>query len=462
MSNEYYLFKKQGRNYLYNSELSTIVELNDNIYDIICRYEKSNITKDEYKIINSFIECGLLGNINNISDDLSSFNKIAYLSFAPTYKCNLRCAYCFGEYGLKYKNSNRCFDVRSLEKMLNFFFLEAFPTREKYRLDFVSGGEPLMGFDIIKETIRYVENFKRTYNKNVSLWLCTNSVLINEDIIKFLSNHNVSIGISIDGRKEYNDSVRVDINGKGTYDRICSKIQLIKKSTRVSRRFKNIWGLCTATNTNCDFVDILKHMHSLGFEQIQTRLVRWKEGYDIEKIIANYSSLAEFLLEEFKNKKFVYLEMILNDNDQFGKVLKRVMLDIILFRRCAAGQNKITLCPDGSIYPCDSFVGIENFRLGNYLEDNFNSEKYKHHNIDKIDKCSRCDIKYLCGGDCFYNSYIKTGNPNIPDENFCTLQRHIIEEAIFLRYRMQKIDEDSYELLLKRLKRKADYAELFG
>ncbi|MFQ9150415.1 MAG: SPASM domain-containing protein [Blautia sp.] len=56
--------------------------------------------------------------------------------------------------------------------------------------------------------------------------------------------------------------------------------------------------------------------------------------------------------------------MIINENDQFGKILKRLILNQLHIRRCYAGCNKITICPDGSIYPCDSFVGKENYKIG--------------------------------------------------------------------------------------------------
>ena len=110
-------------------------------------------------------------------------------------------------------------------------------------------------------------------------------------------------------------------------------------------------------------------------------------------------------MESFIQKKWQYIYMILNDNDQFGKILKRILLNQIVIKRCGVGKNKMTICPDGSIYPCDSFVGIDEFNLGN-----INSLNKVYHSIEncevyKRNICNKCEVNLLCGGDCFYHSF---------------------------------------------------------
>lgn len=344
---------------------------------------------------------------------------------------------------------------------MDYFFLKAFPNSQQYRIDFVSGGEPLLGLDIIKEAVKYIEKYSVSSGKQISMWLCTNGSLLTNEIIEYLSLHNISIGISLDGRKEYNDTARCDIKGNGTYDKICNGISLIRNNKKVSKKFKYIWGLCTATNDNCDFVDILNHMNELGFQNVQIRLIRSGEKYNVEKINVQYDHLSNTLLSMYSQSNLTYFKMILNDNDQFGKVLKRMLLDHLLIRRCNAGTNKITICPDGTIYPCDSLVGFTDFSLGN-INKGWNRTLYKETTVNSISKCQECDIKYLCGGDCYYNSFMKTGCRFAPDNEFCQIQRHIINHAIVLRYQMQMTNPNLYETFLREVKKKNDYSELFG
>ena len=440
--NGYYFFELDEKNYLYDFAAGIIAEITPYFMEILTKYNENKICeKTEQELIDSLLSCGLLQKIESTPKPALMENKCAYLSFAPTYKCNFRCSYCFGDHGNAYKGEKREFTQKTLNQMLRYFFEVAYPNAEQYRIDFVSGGEPLLGINIIKMAIDYIESYSEQSGKHISVWLCTNGSLLTNDIIEYLSSHNVSIGISLDGRKEWNDITRLDNKGNGTYDQICKGISLIKRNNNVSNKFKSIWGLCTATNDNCDFVDILKHMKELGFQNVQIRLIRSKEKYNIEKIKEQYHRLSNFLYEEFTKGNLEYLRMILNDNDQYGKVLKRVILNHILIRRCNAGVNKITICPDGAIYPCDSLVGFDNFLLGNInnRKENLNILK----NVDQIEHCHSCDIKYLCGGDCYYNSFLKTGNQFLPDPEFCQIQRNIINRTIDMRYKMEKVNKEA-------------------
>ena len=203
-------------------------------------------------------------------------------------------------------------------------------------------------------------------------------------------------------------------------------------------------------------------MFTLGFKNVQMRLIRSEKKYDIEQITVQYERLSQTLLDMYSNGNLDYFRMILNDNDQFGKVLKRIMLDHLLIRRCNAGINKITICPDGTIYPCDSLVGLSESVLGNINNTTWNRLLYEDATVHNNSVCKACDIKYLCGGDCYYNSYMKTKCKFLPDNEFCQIQRHIIHEAIALCYKMQQINEERYDSFLKEVKIKNEYSELFG
>ncbi len=456
----FYLFSIDSGYYLYDYSMCIVVEISSALFDILSRYKKGEMcSKEEDAIINEFKSHGFLTRDSIKSKDNK---RIAYLSFAPTYNCNFRCTYCFGKYGNTYCGTPKSFDKNLLLKMLDYFFYRSFSDVEQYRVDFVSGGEPLLGFDIIKETVEYVERFIKDTGKQVSIWLCTNASLMTNEIIEYISEHNISIGISIDGSREKNDMNRLDINGKGTYESICSGIRLIMNNSNIKKKTKNIWGLCTATNENCNFIDILKHMKSLGFQNVQIRLIRSTSQYDTSEIISQYDMLAQGLLEEFTKGNLDSLKMILNDNDQFGKVVKRVLLNELLIRRCNAGLNKITICPDGTIYPCDSLVGIQEAMLGNIQDEDWNRDLYKERTVDTINECSQCDAVFLCGGDCFYNSYMKTGFQTVPDKEYCEIQKNIINRALVLRHRMELVNEERYNLLLKEIRIRNDYSELFG
>jgi radical SAM protein with 4Fe4S-binding SPASM domain len=89
--------------------------------------------------------------------------------------------------------------------------------------------------------------------------------------------------------------------------------------------------------------------------------------------------------------------------------------------RCPAGTTKLGAMPDGSVYPCNLFFGIERFRLGNVLTDPF--ERIRNHptlaffrSFTKND-CPRtsCDLHARCHGGCPAHGLIHKNNLSAPD-----------------------------------------------
>ena len=381
LKDNYYLFSNNQNFYMYNLTNGIIAQLTKKIFNIIKKYlDGQQLNSEENEYIEELISCNLISSqYQSVVKDNPRINDLAYLSFAPIYGCNFRCSYCFGDHGNCYSAMEKGFTDENLFKMLSCFFFDYFPDSKQYRIDFVSGGEPLLGFPLIKKTIEYCERISAQTKKNISIWLCTNASLLTDDIIEYLSIHNVSIGISIDGEKECNDSNRVFPDGSGTYDSIVKGIKLIQNNKNVSKKFKYVWGLCAASNGNCNFVNIINHLYYLGFKSVQIRLIRSKEKYDISKIVYEYKRLSLFLLSSFKEGNLAFLRMIVNDNDQFGQVVKRIILGNLVWQRCNAGINKITVCPDGTIYPCDSMVGHSDFIIGNLTLKKVNCDFFKRY-----------------------------------------------------------------------------------
>jgi uncharacterized protein len=92
------------------------------------------------------------------------------------------------------------------------------------------GGEPMMQKK--KDFAMSCEIFKATLGDKVNLQFTmqTNAMLIDDEWISLFNKYRVCLGISIDGPKEYHDRDRIDHYGKGTYDRVVSKISYLQKS----------------------------------------------------------------------------------------------------------------------------------------------------------------------------------------------------------------------------------------
>ena len=55
--------------------------------------------------------------------------------------------------------------------------------------------------------------------------MTTNGLLLTDDIIEYLNKEMYNVVLSLDGRKEINDMLRVRADGSGCYDAIVPKYQ---------------------------------------------------------------------------------------------------------------------------------------------------------------------------------------------------------------------------------------------
>jgi len=200
----------------------------------------------------------------------------------------------------------------------------------------------------------------------------------------------------------------------------------------------------------------------LGFKRMQMQLARLSRDHylafkksDLPQLKENYKELFSHILDYAVKDDLSRLKMIANGNDSFGKFLGRLLLRTPVVYRCFAGKNKISITAQGEIYPCDSFCGVKDFCMGSLdnQEDNANIlDMFNKAHIQNRNPCSKCWARQICGGDCFYNSYMINGDIFTPDSIICEMNRFFIEHAIDLLIKLQTIDPKHIEYLAKFLR----------
>ena len=359
------------------------------------------------------------------------------ISLPPVHRCNLKCSYCFAEQGKVFKEEEKKFTKEMVEKALRFIYYEYLPDCKKYRIDFVSGGEPLLNFDII-ETVKEVSDRLYTETgKPMEIWVCTNGTCFTPDILNYFNENHINIGISLDGDKPIQDAMRKDAHGRGTYDRIIRWIDEIHSSKEYSKRLKDIWGMVVVTNQTPSLVEILKHHRKAGFKNVQMKIVRLKKDSpyaitlnNVEAMKEKYTDLFAFFLKELESGSVDYVKMILNDNDFAGKIIRRLLMRYLVVNRCQAGKNKVSIAANGDMYPCDSFVGMKEFKIGNVLTGLEKCQIFKQLSVISNEHCRECWAKYVCGGDCYHNCYLTNKDIEKPDQVICILEQHVIHLSL--------------------------------
>ena len=65
-------------------------------------------------------------------------------------------------------------------------------TRQHCEIDFF-GGEPLLNWDVVKQTVEYIEQEAPKHNKIFKLTLTTNGMLLSQEKIDYVNEHKMSL-----------------------------------------------------------------------------------------------------------------------------------------------------------------------------------------------------------------------------------------------------------------------------
>ena len=140
-------------------------------------------------------------------------HKLNMIMLNTTDQCNFRCRMCFCHWDAP-KMTKEIAD-----KAIELALPRKDPKVEKLTINFF-GGEPLLNYDLIQYVI---EKWKDKCRFSIT----TNGSLLTEEILNYLKDNNVGFLLSIDGDKETQDYNRPLANGKGSFELVEPKINMI-------------------------------------------------------------------------------------------------------------------------------------------------------------------------------------------------------------------------------------------
>ncbi len=398
--------------------------------ELSLKYSKEDI-EETYAALYGLYENGQLFSPDDYEQfaDLMTKAPIKSMCINISHDCNLRCEYCFaakGDFG-----QGRCLMPLDVAKKAIDFIIANSGTRHNLEVDFF-GGEPLMNFDVVKQTVEYARSIEKQHNKNFRFTITTNGLLLDDDKIEFINKEMSNVVLSLDGRKEVNDKLRVTPNGKGSYDTIVPKYQkLVSK-----RKDKDYYVRGTFTKYNLDFTKDVMQMKNLGFEQLSIEPVVSdpKLDYSIKKedlpaVFNEYEYLADTIIQSRRKGDYFNFFHFMIDLDQGPCAIKRL-------RGCGCGNEYVAVTPQGDIYPCHQFVGMEDYKMGNLLDGSFDEDmklKFAKANIYSKENCKNCWAKFYCSGGCNANNLQYEGDILKSHKTSCELEKKRLECAIMIK-----------------------------
>ena len=159
-----------------------------------------------------------------------------HLILETSQQCNLRCKYCVysDHYPFNRSYTNDTMSIDTARAAVDLFMENHanVKNRNPSAVPIIGfyGGEPLLGFDVIAETVNYFQNKYGDSFKNPLFTLTTNGVLLTDEVSDFLTKHDFSIIVSLDGNKENHDRNRVGPDGKGSFDKVFANLQRFRQN----------------------------------------------------------------------------------------------------------------------------------------------------------------------------------------------------------------------------------------
>jgi len=362
-------------------------------------------------------------------ENVPVFNEpvVKALCLLVTQDCNLRCAYCFADAG-EYSTGRGLMSEATAKAAIDFLIRNS-GSRKNLEVDFF-GGEPLMNFDVVKETVRYGRQQEKVHGKNIRFTLTTNAYHVTDEMVDFLNREMKNIVISIDGRKEVHDEVRKNVRGEGSYDRVLANAKRIVEG----RKGKEYYIRGTYTAKNLNFSQDVCAIADEGFDQISVEPVVSGGDYAIKwehlmQIKHEYDMLArEYVKRKEEGKPFHFFHFMIDLES--GPCLNKRL------RGCGAGSEYLAVTADGKLYPCHQFAGKEGFQMGDVWSDDIDAalrEEFLSTHVFSKKGCADCWAKYYCSGGCAANAYFSTGSLKEPYKIGCEAEKKRIETAIALK-----------------------------
>lgn len=346
------------------------------------------------------------------------------------HDCNLRCQYCFASTG-DFGTGRKIMPFEVAKKAIDFVISRS-GKRRNIEVDFF-GGEPLMAWDTVKQTIDYARSIEEEHGKKFRFTITTNGLLLDDEKIDYINANMDNVVLSLDGRPSVNDEMRKTVSGAGSYDIIVPKFQKL-----VEKRDPKLdyYARGTFTGKNLDFAEDVVHIADEGFDRLSVEPVAAEDGCgyelteaDLDKIYAEYDRLTDIMEARRKEGKPFHFFHFMVDLNQGPCVVKRL-------RGCGAGYEYVAVTPEADIYPCHQFVGNEAFKQGSVLDGSFDMDiahKFASMNIYTREKCGDCWAKFYCSGGCSAANHNFSHDLNVPYEMGCKMEKKRLECAIYLK-----------------------------
>lgn len=411
----------------------------DTAFWSLVRRERLAETLTDGKLLNAYRK--KVGVFAREMDTLRFGIKPSAVYFNPTERCNLNCTYCYIPQEMR-RGGSHMSEKKLIEALghLKSYFEKKVPKGTKPQIVF-HGAEPMLNRDALFAGIEQ-------YGKDFRFGIQTNSTLLDDSAVEFLTGHNVSIGLSLDApTAAIADRTRKTWNGKGVYGNVVEAMERL-------RGYDGWSVICTVTSENMRYLTkLVDFFHEQEVPTCLMNIVRCTLPPSRKVKPADHTAARHFMKALDRTYELYQQTGRKLTVGNFANVLlaivapmaRRLMCDI---SPCGGGRCFFALAPNGDLFPCSEFIGIPSFKGGNLFKDDIGKviespafRMVTGRKVEDIEPCDRCAIRHFCGSPCPAEAHEMNGGMKRTGA-FC----EFYEEQV--RYALRVIADDKLDAYL--------------
>lgn len=345
--------------------------------------------------------------------------------------CNMRCSYCF--YIDEMAHRNVPLRGAMSQKTAQFLIDKALEYADGECTFAFQGGEPtLAGLPFFQAFSEYVGKKNAAGRLRIQYALQTNGLALNDDWAEWLSENKVLVGVSMDGPKDIHDRNRVDIGGKGTFNRVAASVRLLEKHgidynilTVVhggnARRAQRLYGFFR--DSGYQYQQYIECLDPLDCEPGQQDYSLTPERYGVflkQLFDAWYRDVTAG--KSVHNRYFENLLMMLRGREPESCNMRGVC------------SQQWVIEADGNVYPCD-FYALDEWRLGHIAVNSFAEMDAVREKLGFVEtsrqipeECRKCQWYALCRNGC-RRSRVRMPDGSLGKNYFCAAYQDFFNYA---------------------------------
>lgn len=365
-------------------------------------------------------EAHLLGKLQHVT--------ILYLMTAQG--CNVNCGYCpVQDIAKRYGASLLKADAaRAGIELWKSHLEDVFDDNRDYFVIFY-GGEPLLNKPVITESLQYLEVLKAAGKlpKRVQYMVATNGLLVDGAFIDLCLKYGMSVAVGLDGDASANDALKIDIDGRPTFDRITSVTrQLVSAGIPT-------YASCSITPFNLDQVEEMSALFKgLGVKKFGFNFLRGQKLVELvgkDGVEEYYRQAAKAIIRHARAQAEPGFEF------QMEKKALAYSRGDFFPLDCTCYGSQLVIQPDGQVSNCPFYkarlgdvqmLGFD-FRIG----DQPVVKEWRR----RLPIYHSSDAKALSGGGCAWGMVDQNLNPSVTDIGSRVFAEEVLDEFIWNTYR---------------------------